>query len=619
MSLAVDLKSVFPNRGDVSPPRTIMPVAPAAVKTNRAGQRIDPLTGQPLYQRQEVVSLNNAFDEPSPFAVDSFLPESVEPVAVVQPTPAAVTQSRYQGTDFPSVDLEALKTTQDATPKPNTQKAVEDLPSFLDSLYVGTQQAVADLGVGQTFDPLRTGNTEAQGKWGMAVSDINTGFESDVTGYIKDNDIPLTKEIDGKTYHLTVGKGLNNLVHGRVSDGIWIEQGPVGTYSTVYQDTSTSFFDDLINNPVTSIAASLVPFGQVALTAVKAANGQTLHGTDYLSASLSAAEGLGMLQAPVNEAAAADAGTAAMQAADVAGLSNEAAMAAGTAAQTAATTGQGFTLFGKALSYNQSVGLLTAAATGDPKSTLVSIYGRDLIKGGLNKAGVTSDALAKVGIPAAAFEAGLQKTVEKVAAGEELDDALAYGFVDYAREGGLKNLFDMPESDISFAGIEDLVRDIVRPIGSVATDLAHLVEDNTEGLEEFVRKGLSEFDDAVIQPTGEFLSDLDTEAREQLTKLDEGLYDIQSPFSTPEIDLPNFDLPSFNLPSFSMGGGMLLSGAPSGTATTGKIFEDELFKFKNKIELTEFGPLNREQEVDIEDFLTSPFESAFTTSQRFAQ
>ena len=64
--------------------------------------------------------------------------------------------------------------------------------------------------------------------------------------------------------------------------------------------------------------------------------------------------------------------------------------------------------------------------------------------------------------------------------------------------------------------------------------------------------------------------------------------------------------------------GMLLSGSPAPTATTGKIFENELFKFKNKIELTEFGPLNREQEVDIEDFLTSPFESAFTTSQRFA-
>jgi hypothetical protein len=52
--------------------------------------------------------------------------------------------------------------------------------------------------------------------------------------------------------------------------------------------------------------------------------------------------------------------------------------------------------------------------------------------------------------------------------------------------------------------------------------------------------------------------------------------------------------------------------------TTGKIFGDELFKFKNKIELTEYGPMFQEQEVDIEDFLTSPFESAFTTSQRFA-
>jgi hypothetical protein len=133
------------------------------------------------------------------------------------------------------------------------------------------------------------------------------------------------------------------------------------------------------------------------------------------------------------------------------------------------------------------------------------------------------------------------------------------------------------------------------------------------------RQGLSAFDDAVIQPTGEFLSAADTAARKELTKLDEGLYDIQSPFSTPEIDLPSIDLPNFNLPSLGMGMGMLLSGAPAPTATTGKIFENELFKFKNKIELTEFGPLNQpEQEVDIEDFLTSPFESAFTTSQRFA-
>ena len=510
----------------------------------------------------------------------------------------------------------------------NTQTALEGLPSFLDNLYVGTEQAVADLGVGQTFDPLRTGNTAAQGKYGMAVSDINTGFETDVTGYIKDNDIPLTKKIDGKTYHLTVGKSLNDLVHGRVSDGIWIDQGPVGTYSTVYQDTSTSFADNLINNPVTSIAASLVPFGQVALTAVKAANGQTLHGTDYLSASLSAAKGLGMLQAPVSATEAQKLGEVAAQSGGV---------MAGPIAQNAALAGKGLTIGGKALSYNQSVGLLTAAATGNPKSALVSIYGGDLIKGGLNKAGVTSEALAKVGIPAAAFEAGLQKTVEKVAAGEEFDDALAYGFVDYAREGGLKNLFDMPESDISFAGIEDLVRDIVRPIGSAATYIAKAVENSIPDIdtsaldplenairevgrttEDVVRAGGSAIDDAVIQPVREIAKDLDDAVfqpvGDALSAADTALRNAM-----PDIDLPSIDLPNLNLPSLGMGMGMLLSGSPTATATTGKIFENELFKFKNKIELTEFGPLNQpEQEVDIEDFLTSPFESAFTTSQRFA-
>ena len=619
MSLAVDLKSVFPNRGNVSPPRTIMPVAPAAIKTNRAGQRIDPLTGQPLYQRQEVVSLNNAFDEPSPFAVDSFVPESVEPVSVATAAPVAPAAASFDIVNF-------YKDTS----------AAADL-----SITSEAKRAVYN-----NHDPNRGELRGTNSEGFLRDREIGEPFIS----AIRDNKISLTKSLDSPIEldykydydadnlymkqppilgNLDLQQGFTDEERSDYRDlnkrGSFIDvsggESAVGEYTMAWIEDppEPSGFDKFLNNPIMSIAATLAgPIGVIAHNAAKAANGQTLHGTDYLSVGLAAAKGLGMLQAPVNEAAAADAGTAAMRAADVAGLSNEAAMAAGTAAQTAATTGQGFTLFGKALSYNESVGLLTAAATGNPKSALVSIYGGDLIKGGLNKAGVTSDALAKVGIPAAAFEAALQKTVEKVAAGEELDDALAYGFVDYAKEGGLKNLFDMPESDISFAGIERVVKDIVRPIGSVATDLAHLVEDNTEGLEEFVRKGLSEFDDAAIQPTGEFLSDLDTEAREQLTKLDEGLYDIQSPFSTPEIDLPNFDLPSFNLPSLGMGMGMLLSGAPSGTATTGKIFENELFKFKNKIELTEFGPLNREQEVDIEDFLTSPFESAFTTSQRFA-
>jgi hypothetical protein len=164
----------------------------------------------------------------------------------------------------------------------NTQTALDNYPDFLDGLYVGTEQAVADLGPGKTFDPLRTGNTAAQGKWGMDVSEINTGFETDLLGYFKDNNIPLTQVRDGVTYHLTVGDShLNNVVHGRVSDGKWIDQGPVGTYSTVYQDTSGGSLWNKAIRTAAAIATSGVSEGAIA--AGRGLTGETLHLNDYLA------------------------------------------------------------------------------------------------------------------------------------------------------------------------------------------------------------------------------------------------------------------------------------------------------------------------------------------------
>ena len=48
------------------------------------------------------------------------------------------------------------------------------------------------------------------------------------------------------------------------------------------------------------------------------------------------------------------------------------------------------------------------------------------------------------------------------------------------------------------------------------------------------------------------------------------------------------------------------------TATTNKIFDNELFKFKTEIGITDTDAL-----IDIEDFLTSPFESSFAQTGRF--
>jgi len=441
----------------------------------------------------------------------------------------------------------------------------------------------------------------------------------------------MAKQKTGKFYDISGGTS-------RLGDYsmVWVENPPD-------KGRLKGATNAMLNNPAMSLAASVIPFGQVALTAAKAANGQTLHGMDYLGASLDAVKSLGMLQAPVSANEARKIGELASQTGNV---------ASGMVAEELALAGKGLTIAGKTLTYNQSVGLLSAAATGDPKSALVSIYGGDLVKGGLERAGISSEVLAKVGIPADAFESGLQKTVEKVAAGKELDEALAYGFVDYAKEGGLKNLLDMPELDISFGGIEDVVRDIVRPIGSAATALAKAVENSISGIdtsdldplenairevgrttEDVVRAGGSAVDDAIIQPVREIAKNLDDAViqpvREIAKNLDDAVFqpvgDALSATDTalrnamPDIDLPSINLPNIDLPSLDMGSGMLLSGMTAPTATTGKLFENELFKFKNKIELTEFGPLNQpEQEVDIEEFLTSPFESAFTSSQRFA-
>jgi len=658
------------------------------------------------FDPEQFASLGSSFDEPDPFAPEPLAsvaqPALINParsdyyVLDNKPKPAAVAPTSFvpdvfssnSGASFTAEDAQAEKDSPTvfqsgfgAYAKPDTKQndysGRTNLAEFHDTAYSAMQNN--DAGYESNRPNPFTGDINLQAYQGSYIAPVvrelkeggYTAFQKQEEGaitkeqvaqgimdnmrgaYVADN--PITQDfLDDPTFDATklyMNTGGQTAFNMAISDedpNAWRERdkkgkyvdisggrSKFGDYSMVWVENpkGPSGWDKALNNPVINVAASLVPFGQVALTAAKAANGQTLHGMDYLGASLSAAKGLGMLQAPVSADEARKIGEVAAQSGTI---------MAGPIAENAALAGKGLTIAGKTLTYNQSVGLLSAAATGDPKSALVSIYGGDLVKGGLERAGISSEVLAKVGIPADAFESGLQKTIEKVAAGEELDEALAYGFVDYAKEGGLKNLLDMPESDISFGGIEDVVRDIVRPIGSAATALAKAVENSIPDIdtsaldplenairevgrttEDVVRAGGSAVDDAIIQPVRKIAKDLDDAVfqpvGDALSAADTALRNAMPDIDLPSINLPNIDLPNFSLPSLGMGSGMLLSGMTAPTATTGKLFENELFKFKNKIELTEFGPLNQpEQEVDIEEFLTSPFESAFTSSQRFA-
>ena len=406
----------------------------------------------------------------------------------------------------------------------------------------------------------------------------------------------------------------------------------------------TSIGRGLLAEPLARVFAAIVTKGlsEGYIAAGKGLTGDTLHASDWLSIANTGLQLGGALTVPVDAAAAADAGTAAMRAADAAGLSNTAAMAAGTAAQTAAALGKGLTIVGKTLSYNESMGLLTAAATGDPKQAIGQIFGADLVKGGLGKIGVTVDTVGDVQYNA--VSQGLNTVVNKVAAGEDLDKALASGLVTYVKEDGTRGSIDLGGSlGLDVTGLKKIVEDLVRPIGAIATDFAHFVEDAvpdtrkaveaikeagsafddsviqpTKGLVEegasvagdvlsaadtAARAGLSAFDDAVIQPTGQALSDLDTAVRQALPDI-----------NGPDIDLPDIDLPNFNLPSFTLGNRGMMTGlrTPQANATTNKLFENELFKFK-----TEVGITDREELIDIEDFLTSTFSSSFDQQQRF--
>ena len=287
------------------------------------------------------------------------------------------------------------------------------------------------------------------------------------------------------------------------------------------------------------------------------------------------------------------------------------------------TGDKGTGLFGT--TYGQTQTALNVAAAGDAKGAAIALVGNDLIKGGLDKVGLDQATIERAGIQYDDFEAGLGKTVQKLAAGEELDEALAHGLGKYIREGGTLGSIDLPESNIDLGVIEDVVRDIVRPIGKVGTALADFVEEampdidvdidiDTRALRPLedvikaggratedavraagsviddtviqpIREAGKEFDDVVTQPVGDALSALDTAIRQAL----------------PDIDLPSVDLPSVDLPFDLLPSLMSDTGEdfiPSPTRTTDSLFNDELFQFETEIGISDY-PIEAQEELEL--------------------
>jgi len=398
----------------------------------------------------------------------------------------------------------------------------------------------------------------------------------------------------------------------RLETGRYIDisggEAPVGSYSMVWIENppEASTFEKVLSSPVISIASMINPVVGLATTAAKAASGMKVSPMEIASGLMTGLNMAGVTKPPSLDA-----------------------MPAGQVGTPLPNKGTG--LFNS--TYGQTQTALNVAAAGDAQGAALSLLGPQAVKAAIDK--VPDDRILNV-LQKDDVQAGLTKVVERVADGAEFDEALAYGLGTYIKEGGGLNI---EGTDVSLGVIEDVVRDIVRPIGKAGTALAKFVKKampdiDTSGLdpiedairqagrttEDVVRAGgravdqaviqptrevAKAFDDAVIQPVGDAFSALDTAVRQALPST--------------SIDLPSLNIPNFN-PNLGQFGLQFTrvsdtgepATQPSSTRTTDALFGDELFKFKTPIEGTQErldyidlnSPFDQSQELELE--LTYP-------------
>mgnify|MGYP001626683928 CR=1 FL=1 len=443
--------------------------------------------------------------------------------------------------------------------------------------------------------------------------------DDNILTYIKDNNIPPFIETeDGEKLFFTTGTDtsmpdLAALGDAHRENGRYVATGDVGTYSSIWiENPSTS--EEILNNPVLSVAAMFVPYGTAALTALKGATGQTLHGSDWASLASAGLQKAGYTKAPSTVDGVKDAG-------------------------------KGLTLGGIELSYNQTNALLKGAITGDPKEALAETLTSKYLEGALdNKDSVMASTLDSLEMDKDAFINAFSNTVGKVADGKDLDDAVLSGFAQYIREDGtfegnilpdwlqeagrdfddaflqpIKEAVEMLAGGVLDGSGELLdvlkeagssVANTVRPAWEIVREAGREFDDNAlHPLEETIEAFGEPIEDAVhaiggsvaevMEPVKEFLEEVGPSIEDTLR---EGGRAFDDYILQPLKDLLKGILDNISLGGVGAGGaggGALLS-AGTGTGS------DDLFKFKTQVgvELPEFT------EVEYRD----PFESAFQST-----
>ena len=370
-----------------------------------------------------------------------------------------------------------------------------------------------------------------------------------------------------------------------------------------------SKWEKFLGNPVLQVVGLLNPTVALATTGAKLASGVDVSPVELASSALTGLNMAGVVKPPVPNVAG-DKGTG---------------------------------LFGT--TYGQTQTALNVAAAGDAKGAAIALVGDDLIKSGLDKVGLDQATIERAGIQYDDFEAGVGKTVQKLAAGEELDEALAHGLGKYISEGGTLGSIDLPKTNIDLGVIEDVVRDVVRPIGEIGTALANVVEDGVQAIGDATRPIIKAIEEPlkpigdviedvgqvtgdvvedvaqvtgdvvedvaqvtgdviedVARPVGDVIEDVAQESGDVIEDVAQATGDVLSDLDTavrkylPRVSLSGFDLPFELRPTLVSDTGE--DFIPSPTRTTDSLFNDELFQFETEIGISDY-PIEAQEELEL--------------------
>jgi methyl-accepting chemotaxis protein len=394
------------------------------------------------------------------------------------------------------------------------EEALSALPAYLDSLE--QQREVTDKEFNRlNYDPsefVRAGFSPTPGS-------VSKGAALDSTiDYITKNKIPLSKEVDGQTRYLTTGLGADVFRADENFDykaGEYKALGPVGTYSTIHVDPESP-----LNNPILNVVGAFLPPVALATTAMKAITGETLHAGDWLKLANAGLSEAGVIKPP-------SAGAGGMGPVD-----------------------NGVGLFGT--TYDQTQNIMEAAAAvgsdGNPAEILIKGFG------------VTDDVLDKIGIDSTTFDnsivdydafvEGVEEAASRVAGGDNIEEALKAGALDYIVETA-------PDIDLG------VVTDAVKAVGRVIDDnifqpIIETVGDIDLGdFEDTVKDLGREFDDEVLQEIKGGIETFAPQVEDFVKTVGGGVVDVAETVGGAAVDVVE-----------TVGGGVADALEPIGTAIT---------------------------------------------------